>query len=550
MRIEYFPGMFCAFASDPVAMQSAGWRWNKLRCCWYTSDQLKAMQFRQFAVGAARVRLDKLAASRAAAIADSHAVDAQIDIPAPEGLAYRPYQLAGINFMLGRVNVINADVPRLGKTIQSVGVMNATPNFKRGLVIPPAGVKINWTREFNKWNTHPGLEAAFCEGKDNPKSPVLVCNYDILHHHADYIKEIDWDIVIFDEAHYLKNRKAYRTELCIGHGKKKPSIIRAKRRIFLTGTPIFTRPVDIFTLCEECDPSGLGKNWWDFVHRYCDAYSTGFGLDTSGASNLEDLQFKMRSRFLVRREKKDIGKELPPNRQTIIFPKTGLAPLVKKEQNFVRKNLERFEQMLQSRIEEADVDTIIAEFGYLDGVDRAEALGEIAQSYQHSVAELATVRQELSLAKCPMVGKFVEEMLWSEPKVVVFAHHRSVVAKLKEMFPDAAMVIGGMSPTKRQAEIDRFQDDPNCRVFIGNIVAAGQGIRLSSADVVIFAELSWVPSEMEQAEERVWDVMKENAVASYWLVVEDSLDAKMAAILERRIRDIKKALTVASLGVH
>jgi SWI/SNF-related matrix-associated actin-dependent regulator 1 of chromatin subfamily A len=549
MQIEYLGGIYLAHdAPDAAVMQAAGWRWNKLRHAWFTSDQLKAMVLRQHAIGPAKERLEALAARRAAAIADSHAVDADIDIPAPEGLAYRPYQLAGIRFMLGRVSSLNADVPRLGKTIQSVGVMNATPDLKRALIVPPAGVKINWTREFNKWNTHAGLEAAFCEGKSNPKSPVLVCNYDILHHHRDYIAETDWDVAVFDEAHYLKNRKAYRTELCIGGNRNKP-IIRAKRRLFLTGTPIFTRPVDIFTLCEECDKTGLGKSWWNFVHRYCNAHNTGFGLDTSGASNLEELQFNMRSRFLIRREKKDIGKELPPNRQTIIFPKTGLAPLVKKEQNFVRKNLERFEQMLQARLEDEDVDHLLAEYGHLDGVDRTEATG-VLTDYDNAFEALATIRQDLALAKLPMVGKFVEEMLWSEPKVVVFAHHRSVTGKLKEMFPDAAMIIGGMSPTKRQEQIDRFQTDPSCRVFIGNIVAAGQGIPLSAADVVVFAEMSWVPSEMEQAEERVWDVMKENAVSSYWLVVEDSLDAQMAAILERRMKDIKKALAVASLGVH
>lgn len=545
MRIEYAPGFYLAHGADADEhryLQGNGWRWNKMRCAWFTTKIDRVIPLKGFCVGEAKARIDKIAAERAAMIADSHAIDADIEIPAPEGLEYRPYQKAGIKFMLARVNSTNADVPRLGKTIQSVGVSNATPDVKRGLIIPPAGVKINWVREFNKWNTHPGLEAAFCEGKDNPKSPVLICNYDILAYHRDYIAEIDWDFAVFDEAHYLKNRKAYRTELCIGGNRNKP-IVRAKRRIFLTGTPIFTRPVDIFPLCEECDPSGLGKSWWNFVHRYCGAHSSGFGLDTSGSSNLEELQLYMRSRFLVRREKKDIGKELPPNRQTIIFPKTGLAPLVKKEQNFVRKNLAHFEELLKQRVDEA-----LDKFAGLDGIVR-DAYAFTGFDAATS-GDLALIRQELALAKLPMVGKFVEEMLWSEPKVVVFAHHRSVVSKLNEMFPGCAMIIGGMTTTKRQDEIDRFQNDPSCRVFIGNIVAAGQGIPLSAADVVVFAELSWVPSEMEQAEERVWDVMKENAVASYWLVVEDTLDAQMASILERRMRDIKKALAVGSLGVH
>lgn len=548
MKIIYNTGFYLAHdAPDPAVMQLAGWRWNRMQCAWYTSDPLKAAPFRAYAIDEAKARLDALAETRTAAVAASCAVDTDLDFPAPDGLAYRPYQKAGIAFMLGRVSSLNADVMRLGKTVQSIGVMNATPDLKRALIVPPAGVRINWAREITRWNVHADIEADFCEGKHNPKSPALVCNYDILDRHIDYIHEIDWDVAIFDEAHALKNPHAQRTQTALGGGGKKP--IRAKRRIFLTGTPIFTRPIDIFTICKECDPDGLGKSWWNFVHRYCNAHNTGFGLDTSGSSNLEELQFHMRSRFMIRREKKDIGAEMPPNRQTIILPKTGLSKLVKKEQNFVRQNLERFEQMLHARLDEAGVDQLLNEFGHLDGVDRDDADGGMVFQIAPAFEELSAIRQELSLAKAPMVGKFVEELLWSESKVVVFAHHRAVVAKLVEMFPGCASIIGGMSPTKRDAEQQRFQNDPDCRVLIGNITAAGQGISLSAADVVVFAELSWVPSEMEQAEERVWDPIKDRPVSSYWLVVEDSLDAKMAAILERRMRDIAKALKVASLGV-
>lgn len=545
MKITYSAGIYFAHdAPDPNGMQSAGWRWNKMRCLWFTTKPLLVALMKDYCIGEARTRIEAYTSARAEAIAASCAVDADIDPPAPEGLAFRPYQKAGINFMLGRVSSLNADVMRLGKTVQSVGVMNATPDLKRALVIPPAGVKINWAREINKWNVHDHIEADICEGSSNPKSPALVCNYDITDRHIDYIHEIDWDVAIFDEAHALKNPKAKRTQLCLGGGDHKP--IRAKRRIFLTGTPIFTRPIDIFPLCQACDPQGLGKSWWGFVHTYCNAHNVGGFLDTSGASNLDELQFLMRSRFMIRREKSDIGAELPPNRQTIILPKTGLVKLVKKEQSFVRQNLDRFEQMLHARLDEAGIDQLLNEYGHLDGVERSD-VEELRDA--HTFGELALIRQELALAKLPMVGKFVEDLLCSEPKVVVFAHHRAVVAKLVEMFPGCASIVGGMTPSKRDEQQQRFQNDPECRVFIGNIAAAGQGIALSAADVVAFAELSWVPSEMEQAEERVWDPIKDRPVSSYWLVVEDSLDAQMTAILERRMRDIAKALKVASLGV-
>lgn len=553
MKVAYQSGMFLADgAPDPAVMQASGWRWNKMRCCWYSSKIERAAKFRHACVGEAKQRVDSYVDKRAAAIAASHALTSNIEVPSPDGLTYRPYQLAGIEFMLSRKDSLNADSMRLGKTIQALGVMNAT-NLKSALIICPASVKLNWEREFKTWNVHDGLEVGVCEGKSNPKSPVLVCNYDILQNHTEYLKERTWDVLVCDEAHYLKGGKSRRTIGVLGRKSRTKADCRppipALRRMFLTGTPLYTRPIDMWSLIEACDPAGLGANWLRFTQVYCAAFQAAFGYDTSGASNLEELQFQLRSRFMIRREKEDVCNVIPSNRQTIVFPQSGLEALVKKEQNFVRANLERFEQMLNSKLDDAGIDQLLAEYGYLDGVERDEVIGQFSNTYVHSAAELATVRKDLAIAKCPMVGAFLEDLLESEPKVVVFAHHRAVVEKLKDMFPEAAVVYGGLTVAKRDSEVRRFQHDPACRLFIGNIISAGQGIALSAADVVVFAEMSWVPSEMDQAEERVWDVMKDRPISAYRLVVADSLDARMCDVIERRQRDIAKALRVSTLGV-
>lgn len=556
MKITHTGGLYLAHdAPDPAAMQAAGWRWNKIKHAWFSTKINRAAELAPFCVGEAKRRVDEWNAKRAAAIASSHALDSDIDIPAPEGLVYRPYQKAGIAFMLGRKDSLNADAMRLGKTVQSIGVLNALPQLKRVLIIPPATAKINWQREYTAKCLHAKeLPADIAYGKVNPKSPVLIVNPDILRNHIDYLRETEWDVIIYDEAHGLKNPDSQRTKFVLGKRSRKvwersPPLVATRHRLFLTGTPIYTRPIDLWPLCQACDPQGLGANWWNYVNQFCDAREGPFGFDTSGSSNLEELQFIIRSRFMIRREKKDVSKELPPNRQTIVFPKSGLEKLVKKEQNFVQQNLTRFEQMLHAAIDDDLAEQIVNEFAHLDGIDRSEYMGEVAADYVHAAAELATVRQDLALAKCPMVCRFIEEVLESEPKIVVFAHHRSVVGKLREAFPEAAVVIGGMTAPKRQAEIDRFNDDPNCRVFIGNITAAGQAISLAASDVVAFAELSWVPSEMDQAEERVWDVLKERPITIYRLVVEDSLDEQMSRIVDRRQKDIARAMNVSALGV-
>jgi SNF2 family DNA or RNA helicase len=546
MIVSYERAVYrAADCPDPLGMKAAGWHWSKLYDAWITSNIRLAADHRDFCVGAAKERVEAFVKQRGHAIAASHAVDAHINIPAPEGLVYRPYQKAGIAFMLNRADSLNADAPRLGKTVQTVGVMNATPEMKRALIIPPAGVKIHWAREYASKCLHANeFPVDVCEGNSNPKSPVLICNYEILSRHIDYIRTVDWDVLAVDEAHYLGTETSQRSMNILGNkdrGIAPP--IRAKRRLFLTGTPIYTRPIDLWPLLRSIDPSHLGKSWWDYVHNYCNASRDLAGrMVTTGASNLEQLQFLLRSRIMVRREKNQVVKEIPPNRQTIVLPKSGLVKLVEKEKSFVRANLERFEQMLNAKLDDAAVDTLIKDYAHLDGLNREDPSDDLGDS-----TEMSTIRKELAIAKMPMVGAFVEEVLQTESKVVVFAYHRQAMFKLREMFPDAAFLIGGMTMKKRQEQIDRFRDDPTCRVFIGNLVAAGVGIPLSAADTVVFGEISWIPSEMDQAEERIWDVLKEVPVSAYRLVVEDSLDERMCFIVDKRQRDIGKALSVSQL---
>src|SRR5690554_4642573 len=164
------------------------------------------------------------------------AATADIEVPAPPGLEYRPYQKAGIAFMRVRTHSLNADVMRLGKTIQALGTLNSADRLENVLIITPANAKINWLREYQKWSVHP-LEAGICEGKTNPKTPVTICNYEIVDRHIDWFKSKVWDYLICDESFYLQNPDAKRTRLILGKDNK--GGIPGKRVIFLNGTPIF-----------------------------------------------------------------------------------------------------------------------------------------------------------------------------------------------------------------------------------------------------------------------------------------------------------------------
>jgi len=498
----------------------------------------------------ARKEIEGRAAERAARIADSFALDAEIDIPKPPGLTldYRGYQKAGVAYGLSRDAVLIGDAMRLGKTVQAIGVCSCIPDVKRVLIICPATVKLQWMRMWQLWTAHQELSVGVVYGKETKSyADVTVINYDILINHREFIYSIDWDVLICDESHYLRNPKAARTKCVFGAKGKKGEIevqrqfkpIRAKRKIFLSGTQYYKRPIDLWPIVQACDPKGLGADWWHFVRRYCDAKRGPFGIDTSGASNLEELQRLMRERFMIRREKHQVVKELPPQRMTIVLPKKGLEKIIRAEDEAVA-SVTAMRERLGEFMSPEEAAVLIDRFGITAEED--EVLSEIERGNN-----LATIRRELAMAKLPMVVSWLEDFVEQVPKGIIFGYHREFVKELHAKFPNSAIIVGDTPSKKRDEAIHRFNTDPSCNLIFGNIVAMGQGVDLSIADDVVFTELSWIASEMDQAEERAWAVTKEKPVSIWRLVVEDSLDFRMSNVLERNQRDIARAMNIGSL---
>ena len=439
----------------------------------------------------------------------------------PEGLAYKPFQIVAINYLLSRPCTLLAEEMGLGKTVEAIGALNQIPPAAGGvLVICPANAKINWKRELDRWLVQP-MRINIVYGSDTgPPADVYVINYDIVHRHDALLKDRVWDVVILDEAQYLKNPKSRRTRTVLGgrtinkQGQiTKASLpIRGQYKWALTGTPVENRIIEIFPLFRYLSPYAF-PNKHLFEKRYCDLKQIDGFWDNKGASNVEELQVKLRSTFMIRRKKEDVLKDLPAKTRQVI----ALAP-------------------------DKTTGNLVQKFSALAN-DSKKAFRQLCYDEGFGDAAMATVRRELGLKKVGAICTHLEQCLEQVGKTLCFVIHKDVVSAIREKFKNVAVCyVGGMTNTKRQESIDRFQNDPSAKLFIGNIDAAGVAITLTAARVVVFGEMSLNPAKNAQAEDRAHRIGLHWPLLVQYLVWDGSVEAYFANQAADKIENVEALL--------
>lgn len=402
-------------------------------------------------------------------------------------------------------------------TIQTAGAINMNPDYRRVLVVCPNSLKLNWKRELEKWLVV-SYRIGVVDRNDFPEDvDILIINYDVVDRHKERLQAEEWDLLVLDEAHAVKNDKAKRTQAILGKGKK-VSGIPAKRKLFLTGTPVLNRPMEFFTLLNALDPEEW-SNKFKYGLRYCNGHQTRFGWDFSGASNLEELNLKLRTSIMIRRTKEEALPELPPVfHQVVELPQDATLRKLIKEENKVWEDKADVIAELRAAVELARVSE--------SKDDYHVAVKSLQKGMNESFADMARVRQEIAIAKTPYLLEHLKEL---DKKVVVFFHHKEVGRQLLEALGDGAVILVGDTKLEdRQEAVDRFQNDPKVKYFLGSITAAGVGITLTASSHVVFHELDYRPAMINQAWSRCQRIgQKDNVLVQYFLV-EGSLDAKMA----------------------
>lgn len=411
------------------------------------------------------------------------------------------------------------------------------------LIVCPSILKYNWLKEARKWMigkitayVYESKKIRYYEGRvtNHNKNTILhIINYDILDKFKDRLLGTPFNFFVADESHYIKNQDARRTKIAQELARK------AKWKIFITGTPIYNKPKDLYVALNLIDPA-MFDNFFSFATRYCGAKKIKFNnksiIKYEGPTNVEELNTILRANYMVRRMKKDVLKDLPDKiKDVIILNESDLDVLVQKEKKAIEDS-KKNEEKLKAEAEELKALAVTnKEFENLYK-DKVKTLREIKFK---NFGELSRIRKEIAIKKIPYVIEFVKEILESsedaQSKIVVFGHHKEVLYKIYEELKkyNPVIITGEVSDGERQRAIMLFKEKNTTRVFIGSMGAAGTGVDglQQNCNTIVFAELDWTPSLVDQAESRLQRIGQKNTVWVYHIVANESIDSRIVKLM-------------------
>jgi SWI/SNF-related matrix-associated actin-dependent regulator 1 of chromatin subfamily A len=436
-----------------------------------------------------------------------------------------PYQKEGAEWLGQKKFALLADDPGLGKTAQAIRACDLV-GARKIVVLCPAIARFNWVREFMKFSWRScESRVAMTTASDAVGSPdIVVCSYDLLTNKkvGAWLRSKPRDVVILDEAHYLKNAKAKRTQAAFA--------LTAERIWALSGTPAPNHAAELWPLLHHFQV--YAGDYWSFVNRFCKYYETPYGIQITGTQRVDELRALM-APILLRRKKDDVLTDLPK----IAFHDVVVPP------NDVDLELYYPELTLGLKTEAEIMARLDAEQASIDAVVNLVGMGG------HGVAALAAMnakvaasRRYTGLQKVDAIIEIITAELEANlyEKIVIFAVHRDVIMTIRNRMQafKAVTLFGGVEPNKRERFIRDFQTKDNHRVIVANIQAAGTAITLTAANQVAFAECSWVPAENAQAAMRVHRIGQTKPVTVRFFGLADSSDERVARVLRRKTRDL------------
>ncbi|XP_022972164.1 SWI/SNF-related matrix-associated actin-dependent regulator of chromatin subfamily A-like protein 1 isoform X5 [Cucurbita maxima] len=443
-----------------------------------------------------------------------------------------PFQREGVGFILqhgGRA--LLADEMGLGKTLQAIAVAACIRESWPVLILAPSSLRLHWAAMIQQWLKIPSSDihvvlsqncgsnkGGFTILSSSTKSTIHldglfnIISYDAVQKLQNILMASDFKVVIADESHFMKNAQAKRTVACL------PIIQKSQYAILLSGTPALSRPIELLKQLEALYP-----NVYKSVHEYGNRYCKGgtFGL-YQGASNHEELHNLMKATLMIRRLKKEVLSELPLKRRQQVF-----LDLAEKDIRGIK--------------------ALFCELEVIKGKIKACRSEEEVESLKFQQKNLINkIYTDSAEAKIPAVLNYLETVVEAGCKFLVFAHHQPMIVAIHQFFQkkkvNCIRIDGGTPSATRQALVADFQQKDSIRAAVLSIRAAGVGLTLTAASTVIFAELSWTPGDLIQAEDRAHRIGQVSSVNIHYLLANDTVDDIIWDVVQSKLENLGQML--------
>jgi len=462
--------------------------------------------------------ISRVAISSAAELTDSKLaeINEALEGKFPEGLDLYPFQKVAVAFAeMSGGSCLIGDEMGIGKTISLIGYAALHPEDRPVVVVCPSNVKFNWKKELSKWLPTEKIQV-ITKGKDKVEMcDFVIINYDLMDKKQEELIAIAPRLVVLDESHYIKNsgsksKPVQRTMATLNVAKYAPKVIA------LSGTAISSRPKEFFNTLNLMRPDQFPSEW-DFKQRYCDPWNDGFGWNFDGASHTRELNERTRD-LCIRRLKSEVLPELPPKTRTFLP-----IHLEKKE----RSPYDIAQEEWDRKIDDC----------YLNGEPLPQGT---------MLNMLNDLRHICGNIKVDYAAGWIKQYHSQTGKpIVVFTHHRDVLKRLTDKLQrvgNVQTISGDTSSKKRQELVDDFQAG-QISVLICNTIAAKEGITLTAADTVLFIEREWVPTDEEQAEDRIYRIGQESQhVHAVYLSCAGTIDEHFDRVVEEKRAVVKAVL--------
>lgn len=438
-----------------------------------------------------------------------------------------PYQKNGVAYNLEKKRTLIGDKPGLGKTVQSIATVLAANQFPC-LIICPSSLKINWQREWHMWTDKKAIvltdaiKNTFPNYWEHGMADVFIVNYESLKKYFVQsiptiekgkrlnLRDIKFKLkpvtmlksIIVDESHRCKSFAAKQTKFVKGISAGKEMVL------LCSGTPVINKPLDLLPQLMILNQEGNFGGYKGYLNRYC--------AGPNAASNLKELNYKLNLYCFYQRDKADVLKDLPAKmRQKVICEITNRKEYEDAE-NDLRKYLLEYKQASDEKIQRAMRGQAMVMMGILKNIS---ARGKLEDVFD-----------------------FVNDIMESGEKLVLFAHLKEVIQHLKDKFPKSVSVTGGDDMKSRQESVDKFQKDKECQLIICSIKAAGVGLTLTASSRVAFIELPWTAADTEQCEDRCHRIGQKDSVQATYFLGTNTIDEYIYDIIEGK-RNIAAQIT-------